>query len=172
MPLIQILFCFRFHILCFYTKLFFFLRTTYDIPFFTVVDLGNSDLYVGIWLKKWSIGGKTRDRVLFLAAACFSTNFFLYSQKLSRNKKVVTVWFKQSLILSATLYFFFLFSKHNLGVIDLDLEIVIKLIKIFGLWSHRMVHTDTSDQLIMIAEGDCYQSDKVRTILRIICFYW
>ena len=52
MPLIQILFYFRFHILCFYTKPFFFLRTTYDIPFFTVVDLGNSDLYVGIWLKK------------------------------------------------------------------------------------------------------------------------
>ena len=38
-----------------------------------------------------------------------------------------------------------------------------------------MVHADMSDQLIMMAEGACYQNDKyskLRTILQIICFYW
>ena len=120
---------------------------------------------------------QTLGRVLFLAAACFPVKFICIFRNISRNKKILTAWFKQMAAYFLTHFLIFIFIlhiKYNLGDINLVLDIIIKLIKIFYFWNNHMVHADMSDQLIMMAEGDCYQNDKyskVRTILRIICFY-
>ena len=118
---------------------------------------------------------QTRVRVLFLAVACFPAKFFCIFRNNSRNKKVMTAWFKQAAAYFLThflLFIFFLVIKYNSGDINLVPEIIIKLMKIFDFWSNHIVHADMSDQLI-IMEGDCYQNDKyskVRTILRIVFF--
>ena len=88
MPLIQIFFYSDFTFYNVFTQSHFFSQNNiYYVPFFTVVDLDNSDLYVGIWLKKCSIGGKTCHRVLFLAAACFSAKFFYIFRNFPEIKK-------------------------------------------------------------------------------------
>ena len=138
----------------------------------------------------------TRDSVLFLAAAFFPAKFICTFRNISRKK--IRCCLVSLLSLQAGAYFFthfllfifflvikynsrnilvlifFLVIKYNSRDINLVLEIVVKLIKIFDFWSNHMVHADMSDQLI-IMEVDFYQNDKdskVRTILRIICFYW
>ena len=112
-----------------------------------MADLDNLDLYFGISLKKLNIGSKTRDRLfqtrdcmLFLAAACFSAKFICIFRNISRNRKVVTAWFKQgtAYILSHfQLFIFFLAIKNNSGDINLVLQIVIN-------WSKYLTYEFTT----------------------------
>ena len=119
--------------------------------------------------KKKNIGSKTRVRVLFLAAGCFSAKFICIFRNIFRNKKVVAAWFKQGapyFLNHFLLFIFFTVIKYNSGDINLLLQIFIKLIKIFDLWIYHMVHVDMSACTMMVPSWWQETATRMTSILR------